>query len=168
MNETDQPARYPNGRFGPGNPGRPLGARNRKPQRLANAILEHFQENQAAVLNRLNRSFFPEYVRLVGRLLPKQVDFASPKIGDLSDREAEEVLMQVRGALERVESGAGSLADIEAALCGETVALGLAPRSGKPWRELSEDEEQAEARFISGWRKDRDHLRHLQAQGDAR
>jgi hypothetical protein len=165
MDDTAQPARYPNGRFGPGNPGRPLGARNRKPQRLANAILEHFQEHQEAVLQRLNERFFPEYVRLIGRLLPKQVDFAAPRIGELTNKEAAEILMQVRGAVDRAESGEGCLADIEAALSGETLALGIAPKSGRPWSELSEEEEASEIRFVEVWHKEQKQLQRLRGDG---
>ncbi len=71
--DADLPARYADGRFGPGDPGRPVGSYNRAPRRAALAILDHFEKIQDQFLERLadDRSL---YVALLSRVLPRQVE----------------------------------------------------------------------------------------------
>jgi hypothetical protein len=121
MDESDgAPMRGADGRFAAGNPGRPLGSRNRVSKRVARAILRDFEANQGELLPRLRRWFLPQYVGLVSRLLPRvneaggvDVD-ASPDAAEMAG-----VLAEMRAALDRVEAGGGSLDDLEAALLGE-------------------------------------------------
>jgi hypothetical protein len=49
-----RPARHANGRFGPGNPGRPRGSRNRTSRRMALALLEQFEAQGAEVFASLS------------------------------------------------------------------------------------------------------------------
>jgi hypothetical protein len=88
MTDDTLPARYPNGRFGPGNPGRPVGAISRSSQRAAIAILNHFEFNQEEFLHRVMRD--PRtYIRLLAHVLPRQVevDLADPPAdADAGDR----------------------------------------------------------------------------------
>ena len=42
-NPQTLPARHANGRFGPGNPGRPFGSSNRMSRAVAEGILAHFE-----------------------------------------------------------------------------------------------------------------------------
>ena len=111
------PARYANGRFGPGHKGRPRGARGRMSRRVALSLLGHFEANQAAILERLTQYFLTDYMELIGRMLPKDPDEVD--LGALPPREAAMTTRAVRAALERVEAGEGTLADVEAALMGE-------------------------------------------------
>ena len=62
--------RLANGRFGPGNPGRPPGARNKMTQRLVTEILADFERNRAQVLAHLRMDHAAAYARLVARFLP--------------------------------------------------------------------------------------------------
>jgi hypothetical protein len=58
-NMTEQieppPARHADGRFGPGNPGRRPGSRNRASHRALTAILDDFHDNKDVVLPRLRK-----------------------------------------------------------------------------------------------------------------
>lgn len=51
------PARHADGRFGPGNPGRRPGSRNRASHRALTAILDDFHDNKDVVLPRLRQYF---------------------------------------------------------------------------------------------------------------
>jgi hypothetical protein len=112
------PARYANGRFGPGHTGRPLGSRNRMSKRVALGLLNHYAEHEAEILDRLNRFYFNDYLRLIGRLLPRPPADDTPDLESMPAEQVELVLGAVRAALGRIEAGEGSLADIEAALLG--------------------------------------------------
>ena len=113
------PARHSNGRFGPGNPGRPRGARRRLSQRVALSLLRHFNENQTQILETLSLGhYLPIYMRVLGQILPRDLEGDALDLEELGAEDAASVARAVRAALERVEAGEGSLADIEAALAG--------------------------------------------------
>jgi len=63
---TDTPANPPptvrqaNGRFGKGNPGRPLGSRNRLPPKRIMEILAKFSADKEALLNRYHATLDAE------------------------------------------------------------------------------------------------------------
>ncbi len=69
-----------NGRFGPGNPGRPHGSRNRMSQRIALGLLRHYAEHEAEILARLSRGHFKDYMRLIGQMLPRDPDVDAPDL----------------------------------------------------------------------------------------
>jgi hypothetical protein len=118
-NSNDRgPARYANGRFGPGNPGRRLGSRNRVSTRVSLAILEHFEGRQDEVLEKLARSYVTDYIRLVARLLPRPPRDDAPDLVEVTDEEAIHIAADVRAALDRVEAGEAGLEEVEAALLG--------------------------------------------------
>ena len=113
------PARHADGRFGPGNPGRPRGARGRMTQRIAFSLLRHFEENQAQILRTLTAyDNIHVYMRLIDRMLARAPCEDAPELEALPPEEAAQVAGAVRAALERVEAGEGSLADVETALHG--------------------------------------------------
>ena len=112
------PARYPNGRFGPGHAGRPLGSRNRVSKRVALGLLNHYAAHEAEILEKLSSYFFTDYIRLIGRLLPRPPAADAPDLEAMPAEDVERVLGAVRAAMGRIEAGEGSLADIEAALAG--------------------------------------------------
>jgi hypothetical protein len=118
--EMSAPERDVNGRFARGNPGRPFGSRNRVSKRVARAILRDFEANQAELLPRMRDWFLPQYVALVGRLLPRPVeDGGAPELDALSEAEMARLLADARAAMARIDAGQGTLADLEAALLGE-------------------------------------------------
>ena len=113
------PARDANGRFGPGNPGRPRGARGRMTQRVALSLLRHYEENEAQILRTLTAyDNIHVFMRLIDRMLARAPSEEPPELEALPAEEAARVTSAVRAALERVEAGEGSLTDLEAALHG--------------------------------------------------
>ncbi len=62
--------------FGPGNPGRPKGSKNKKPQELKDAILGalHAGEGAQAYFEKLKEARPEVYCSLVGKLIPKDVN----------------------------------------------------------------------------------------------
>ena len=118
------PSRHADGRFGPGNPGRPRGARGKVSRRIALGLLRHYEQHEAEILERLSRGHFDQFMRLIGRMLPHEPD--ETDLEALPQEEAIRITRAVRAALERVEAGEGSLADIDAAL------KGVGPDEGTP------------------------------------
>ena len=112
------PIRDANGRFGPGNPGRPAGARGRMSRRIALGLLRHYADHEAEILERLSRRYFADYMRLIGQMLPRDPGVEAPDLQTLPPQDAARVTRAVRCALERVEAGQGSLDDVQAALEG--------------------------------------------------
>ena len=113
------PPRDTRGRFGPGNPGRPRGARGRMTQRIALSLLRHFEQNEGQILSTLTAyENIPVYMRLIDRMLARSPNEDGLDLDALPVEDATRVTRAVRAALERVEAGEGSLADIEAALDG--------------------------------------------------
>ena len=110
------PSRDARGRFAPGNPGRPPGFPNRMSGQIAFGLLRHYAGNEAEFLERLSRSHFAEYMRLIGRMLPRDRGADGEDLESAPPRDVARTLRAVRAALERVEAGESSLADIEAAL----------------------------------------------------
>ena len=114
------PGRDAHGRFAAGNKGRPFGSRNRVSKRVARAILADFEAHQDELLPRLRRWFAPQYVSLVARLLPRvNEDGAGADLDALDEAQTQGIAAAMRAALERLEAGAGSVAELEAALLGE-------------------------------------------------
>jgi hypothetical protein len=121
MDGSDMPqGRDAHGRFAAGNKGRPFGSRNRVSKRVARAILADFEANKDDILPKLRRWYAPQYVSLVARLLPRvNEDGAGAELDELDAAETQGIAAAMRAALERLEAGAGSVAELEAALLGE-------------------------------------------------
>jgi hypothetical protein len=103
---TGAPAvpRDENGRFARGNPGRPVGSRNRVSARVARMILSDFETNAEVMLPRVRRWFLPQYLQLVGRLLPRDPEGA--ELEGMSEAEAAQMAEELRAALDLVEARA--------------------------------------------------------------
>ena len=112
------PARDANGRFAAGNPGRRPGSRNRMSQEIALGLLRHYAQHEREILTRLKRNHFKDYMRLIGRMLPPEPEEDAPEPEALSAEEVAEVIGAARAALDRLEAGEGSLAEVQAALMG--------------------------------------------------
>ena len=111
-------ARGADGRFGPGNPGRPLGSRNRMSRRIALGLMHHYAAHESEILERLTRFYFADFVRLIGRMLPRGPAEDAVDLESLPPQEVAHITRAVRHALNRVEVGEGTLAEVEAALVG--------------------------------------------------
>lgn len=120
---SSPPARYTNGRFGPGNPGRRAGSRNTASRRVAMAILEHFENNRENILDRLWKGNTPAYAGLLARLLPRQVELVPSLLDDVSDAEIARLLSGVRATVGGdCGDPRGTLIELEAILVGEKEA----------------------------------------------
>jgi hypothetical protein len=123
-------ARDAGGRFGKGNAGRRRGSRNRMTNRLANALLDDFGAYEAETIERLRRWYFPQYVQLMGRFLPRETREARPDFGDYSAEERAKVAAAARATLERVERGEAGLDALLAVLEGDPEAIDAAAENG--------------------------------------
>jgi hypothetical protein len=116
MSNTAAPARYFNGRFGPGNPGRRAGTRNNVSHRATMAILEDFESHGAEVLGRLRRHFTPAYFAILVRLLDRQLQIETAEAEDLSDSEVRDTVNLARRALSLNENHRTALIELEQVL----------------------------------------------------
>ena len=97
MPDTTAPARYSNGRFGPGNPGRRAGSRNQISHRAAMAIMEDFELNQEDVLKKLRSDFTPAYFAVLARLMDRQLRVDAPMADEWSDVDVARVSLSPAG-----------------------------------------------------------------------
>jgi hypothetical protein len=104
------------GRFGPGNPGRPKGSRNRMTNQLAMALLDDFWRNEEAIIEKARRWFFPQYVQLISRFLPRETQAPAPDFASYSPQERAALVQAARGALAQIERGEAELDDLLAVL----------------------------------------------------
>ena len=111
------------GRFAAGNRGRPFGTRNRMSKRVARTILRDFEANQAELLPRLRQWFLPQYLALVARLMPRVSEAGGVEVDapldTLDEVETAALIAEVRAALDRVDAGEATLAELESAFLGE-------------------------------------------------
>jgi len=91
--------RYANGRFGPGNPGRPLGAYGRASRRAALAITSHFEKHAEGVLDRTAHYNKDLYFKIISRVLPRQLDIAELESAPWTEGEAEKLLAEALDVL---------------------------------------------------------------------
>ena len=116
-----------NGRFAPGNPGRPKGSRNRMTRQLALSALQAFAVNQEEDMARLRRWFFPQYMQLMTRFIPREPHAPRPDLDDYAPAETALVLAAARAALEAVERGEAGLDALLAVLESDPTTLEPAP-----------------------------------------
>jgi hypothetical protein len=117
--KSSQPARYENGRFGPGNPGRPPGARGRMGNRVIMAILEDFLANKDLALKNARFGSPIAYLNTILKLLPSAEAAEPPDIRAWPDADVETALTRVHAALDGPRAGRDALIELEALLLGE-------------------------------------------------
>ncbi|HLZ84593.1 MAG TPA: hypothetical protein VKQ54_13590 [Caulobacteraceae bacterium] len=110
------PARYANGRFGPGNPGRRTGARHRVSHRAAMAILQDFELHRGEVLEMLRRSYTPAYFAILTRLLDRELRVEAPAFDDYSEEELARTVLLARSALNGHADPRTALIELDSAL----------------------------------------------------
>jgi hypothetical protein len=67
-------------------------------------ILKDFEDNAEAMLPKVRRWFLPQYLQLVGRLLPRDPEAA--ELDGLSEEEAARMAAELRAALGLIEARA--------------------------------------------------------------
>jgi hypothetical protein len=101
-----------NGRFARGNPGRRKGSRNRMTNQLALGLLDDMTLNEADNIEKMRRWYFPQYVQLMARFIPREAHRPRPDFADYAPQETAQVLAAARralGAAERGEAGLDAL-----------------------------------------------------------
>ena len=93
--EQSPAARMSDGRFGPGNPGRRPGSYGRVSRRAAMAILGHFEVNEDEMLRRLAGDL-ALYFKVLGRVLPRQIEVCAPDPESWSEAEAARAFAEAR------------------------------------------------------------------------
>ncbi|HZZ88158.1 MAG TPA: hypothetical protein VFE13_07460 [Caulobacteraceae bacterium] len=102
------------GRFAAGNTGRPRGARNLISARAARTVLRDFEAHQEDLLVRMRRWFLPQYMQMVGRLMPRAGE-EGVALEALREAEAAAMLGDLRLLIARIEAGEATLTDLETA-----------------------------------------------------
>ncbi|HEY2178271.1 MAG TPA: hypothetical protein VGH15_06785 [Caulobacteraceae bacterium] len=117
---TNLPARYSNGRFGPGNPGRPVGAYNRASKRAVLSILDHFEAHKDRLLDGMLVSDFDRalYVKLLSRVLPRELSVTVSEPPPMSDAEVAAVYADARLLLDGNCDRRAALAELGGLLLG--------------------------------------------------
>ena len=123
MTDTDTstlPVRHANGRFGPGNPGRRTGARNRVSHRAAMAILQDFELHKDTVLKLLRQSYTPAYFAILMRLLDRALQVEAPSFDDYSEAELARTVLVARSALNGYADPRVALLELDSALVSQS------------------------------------------------
>ena len=120
MPDAPAPARHANGRFGPGNPGRRAGARNRVSHRATMAILDDFELHKDELLNRLRIYHAPAYFAILTRLLDRELREETPALDDYDDIELARTLALARSALTLDRSPRAALLELEGVLVSQS------------------------------------------------
>lgn len=129
----DRPAMGPplhdaNGRFAKGNPGRRKGSRNRMTNRLALGLLDDMLVNEGDNIAKMRRWYFPQYVQLMSRFIPRETERPRPDFADYAPGETAQVLAAARAALEAAERGEAGLDRLLAVLEQDPATLGPSPK----------------------------------------
>jgi hypothetical protein len=105
-----------NGRFAAGNPGRRKGSRNRMTNQLALGLLDDMLVYEEDNIAKMRRWYFPQYVQLMSRFIPRETARPRPDFADYSPTETAQVLAAARVALEAAERGEAGLDQLLSAL----------------------------------------------------
>ena len=131
MIDRPGPLHDANGRFAPGNPGRRKGSRNRMTNQLALGLLDDMALNEAANIEKMRRWYFPQYVQLMTRFIPREAVRPRPDFADYAPEETAQVLAAARRALEAAERGEAGLDALLAVLERDPATL-EPPPEGAP------------------------------------
>ncbi len=115
-NEAWPMGRDAQGRFLAGGPGRPVGSRNRMSAQAGRWLLSDFGDHRHELLPRMRRWFLPQYLALIGRMLPREVDVeGGDGAGDLAELGPEQLAALVVEASAMLRRVAGMPGAAEAA-----------------------------------------------------
>ena len=110
--------RHESGRFGPGNPGRPSGARGRRVSHVVDAILDDFIDNKDGALKSARFINGPVYLNTIVKLVPVQPSIGGPDVRGWSDAEADEAMAAVRKIFAIGGAARDQLIQVEAVMSG--------------------------------------------------
>ena len=82
------------GQFAAGNPGRPVGSRNRLSEQFLSALAADWEEHGVKVLQKVREERPQDYLRVVASILPRELQVAKvDDFDELSDEELERSVM---------------------------------------------------------------------------
>src|SRR5215469_8091976 len=82
------------GQFTTGNPGRPVGSRNRLSEQFLSALAADWEEHGIEVLQKVREDRPADYLRVIASVLPKEMHVAAAN--DLEEMSDEELDRQIR------------------------------------------------------------------------
>ena len=111
--------RHESGRFGPGNPGRPSGARGRRGSHVVDAILDDFIANKDSALKSARFINGAAYLNTIVRLLPAEPSINAPDVRGWSNAEVDEAMVAVRRIFAIGGAARDQLIQVEAVMVGQ-------------------------------------------------
>lgn len=90
--------RATNGRFGPGNSGKPAGARNKLQADFILALQKDFKENGPDVINIVRVERPADYLKILASILPKEMLLSASPLEEMSDDELANAIETLRQA----------------------------------------------------------------------
>lgn len=90
--------------FGPGNPGRPKGARNKLGEAFLNDMLDDWEKHGTAVIETVRAEKPDQYLKVVASILPKEMNVRVSELEELSDDELDRRIRALADALQ-LETG---------------------------------------------------------------
>ncbi|WP_217589758.1 hypothetical protein [Burkholderia sp. GbtcB21] len=106
-----------NGRFAPGNAGRPKGSRNKLGEEFLSQLHADFVEHGARVIQTVRTEKPDVYLKVVASILPTQMEVKIDPIEEMSDADLDRYIKQLAAAVARfdqLEDAAGAGAESEA------------------------------------------------------
>lgn len=73
--------RNEDGTFGPGNPGRPKGSRNKLSEAFLRVLADDFEANGLEAIEQLRRDNPGQYANVIAKLMPKLMELSGPEGG---------------------------------------------------------------------------------------
>ena len=111
--------RHESGRFGPGNSGRPSGARGRRGSHVVDAILDDFIANKDSALKTARFINGAAYLNTIVKLLPVQPSIGGRDVRGWSDAEVDEAWAAVRKIFAIGGGASNQLIELEAVMFGQ-------------------------------------------------
>lgn len=97
-NSEENGSRDAKGRFGPGNPGKPKGARHALGEAFIKALHDDFEKHGVATIETVRTEKPDAYVKVIASLLPKE--FKIETVSDLTDEQLDARLRQLASLIE--------------------------------------------------------------------
>lgn len=97
-NSEENGSRDAKGRFGPGNPGKPKGARHALGEAFIQALHDDFDKHGVETIQKVRTEKPDAYVKVIASLLPKE--FKIETVSDLTDEQLDARIRQLASILE--------------------------------------------------------------------
>lgn len=96
------------GKFAPGNPGKPKGARTKLGEQFLAALQEDFQEHGVAAIQTVRAERPHDYLKVIASLMPKDLNLNVNNMDDASDAELVQRLRDLESVIRPFLAAEGS------------------------------------------------------------